>query len=100
MHCVTGMQALQRPPSYLQTVVQGKVLVALVCGEQQVTGPLRLASLVPGYLSVLGCRRLQVLPDADKLLAGLHQLREKPETHISSSNSREREREQSHLCLH
>lgn len=75
-----GFAAATAPPSYLQTVVQGKVLVALACGEQQVTRPLSLASLVPGHLSVLGCRRLQVLSDADKLLAGLHQLREKPET--------------------
>lgn len=77
------MQAWQRwQPSYLQAVVQGKVLVALACGEQQMTGPLGLSGFVPGHLSIFCRRCLQVVTNPDELLASFHQLGEKSETHV------------------
>lgn len=64
---------------YLQTVVQGKVLVAFTCGEEQVTRPFGFCSFVSRHLSVFHRRRLQIVPNADKLPPGLCQLGEEPQ---------------------
>lgn len=65
---------------YLQAVVQRKVLEAFSGGQQQVAGALGLSAFVAGHLSVLGRRRLQVLPDPDEVSPGLRQLRQEPGT--------------------
>lgn len=64
--------------SYLQAVIQGKVLVTFPCGEQQVARPLRVGGFVPRHLSVLRGCRLQVLSDPYELLPGVGQLGQEP----------------------
>lgn len=56
---------------YLQTVVEGKVLMALSCGEKQVARSLGVGSFVARDLSILQSRRVQVLPDPEELPTGL-----------------------------
>ena len=63
---------------YLQTVVQSEVLVTFACGEQQMTRPLGVCRLVARNLSALHRRRLQILPDPNKLLPRLQELRQEP----------------------
>lgn len=65
--------------SHLQTVIQGKVLVAFACSEQQVTCPLGVGGFMSRHLSVLRRCRLQILADPDKLLPGLRQLGQEPQ---------------------
>lgn len=67
---------------YLQTVVQGEMLVALACGEQQMTCALGISGFVAGHLSVLRRCRLQILPNPNELPPGLHQLGQEPQRHI------------------
>lgn len=66
---------------YLQAVVQGKMLEAFACGEQQVAHTLGVSEFVARHLSVLRRRRLQVLPDPDKVPPGLRQLGQEPRRH-------------------
>lgn len=66
---------------YLQAVIQSEVLVTFACGEQQVTRPLGVCGFVARNLSALHRRRLQILPDPNKLLPRLLELRQEPPRH-------------------
>lgn len=84
----TAAPDLQVRVLYLQTVVQGKVLVAFACGEQQVTCSFCITGFVARHLSAFYRCRLQVLSDPDKLPPGLGQLGEEPHTHTQTIISR------------